>query len=48
MSRNQEWLVGGILCLIIAIVFAVLNQRITAATIVAVILCIYGFYRAFR
>ena len=48
MDRNQEWLIGGILCLIIAIILAIYSQRITAGTIVAVILCIYGFFRAFR
>ena len=47
MNRNQEWLVGGILCLIISIGFSVMNKRITTGTIVAFILFLFGIYKAF-
>ena len=48
MSRNQEWLIGAIICLIIGIILSIYSKRITTGTIVAVLICIYALFRAFR
>lgn len=45
MARTIEYLIGGILCLIIAIVAYFMFHRISASTFVGVGLFIYGAYR---
>ncbi|MBQ7927231.1 MAG: hypothetical protein IJ287_00580 [Methanobrevibacter sp.] len=47
MDRSLEYLIGGTLCLIIAIVAYIMFNRISAGSIVGVALFIYGLYRFF-
>lgn len=46
MASWMEFLIGGILCLIISIVIAVTQKRITPGTIVAFVFFIIGVYKA--
>ncbi len=48
MSRGQEWLIGGVLSLIISIGYSVMTKRISAASVATFILFLYGVYRAMK
>ena len=48
MDRKMEYMLAGIFCLIIAIVFAFINKKITIATIISVILFAVCMFKAFR
>lgn len=45
MDRNMEWFIGGVLCLIIGIVFMVINQKISAGVIASFALFLFGVYK---
>ncbi len=48
MNRGIEYLIGGILCLIISIVFMIMHKRISAGVIASFVLFILGIVQAIR
>lgn len=48
MDRSMEYFIGGTLCLIIAIVAYMMHHRISAGTVVGVVLFLYGVYRLIK
>ena len=47
MNNNQKWLIAAFACLIFSIGLSIMVGRITAGTVVAFALFIYGIYKAF-
>lgn len=45
MAKGIEFLLGGAICLIIAIIHSVMEKKISPAGILAIGLFIYGVYR---
>ena len=48
MDKSMEYLIGGILCLIIAVVSYAMFHRFSASMVVAIVLFIYGVYRVIK
>lgn len=48
MVRSMGSLIVGILCLVVAIVIAIINKRISVATIASSIIAIACIYNALR
>ena len=48
MNRGTEYLIGGILCLIISIAFMIINKKISAGVIGSFALFIFGVVQAIR
>lgn len=48
MERWMEYLIGGILCLIISMIFFVINKKVSAGMIVSFGFFLYGVYRAIK
>ncbi len=46
MAKAYEYLIGGILCLIISGTISFTQKRITPGTVVAFVLFLYGVYKA--
>lgn len=48
MAKGIEFLLGGAICLIIAIIHSVMEKKISPAGILAIGLFIYGVYREWQ
>ena len=45
MDKSTQYLIGGILCLIISIAFFVMHHKISAGVVAGFVLFLYGVFR---
>lgn len=45
MDKSTQYLIGGILCLIISIAFFVMEHKISAGVVAGFVLFLYGVFR---
>ncbi|MBP3791824.1 MAG: hypothetical protein ILA26_07330 [Methanobrevibacter sp.] len=48
MNRGMQYLIGGILCLIISIAFMIIHKKISSSVVASFILFIIGIVQAIR
>lgn len=48
MAEAYEYLIGGIICLIISVVASIMQNRISAPSLVGIGLFVYGVYKTIQ